>query len=364
MPAQLRPAAGERTRSQLECSCLSKEQRRDSYGRTFREWDRVSVVRRTVTGIQPNRTWLYSVDELEDIGTGEVILQIVRWRARFDDQHHPVWFNRSRYNVRSVEQWDSVSKAVDAYLGGSKLPNDPSFSEDFVQVERGARTRRGLGDTEEDDTGTQVTQLRRQLKEERSARAAETAAKRKAHAWKRQLKRHVGTYRRAFADFCNLLREPTTNETVIHDFIEARNPFWLFGLEYLGLDCKVPFPEKSPKFFFDIMLRRMDGFHDLVELKGPHDTLFDSRTKNRWKLNSKLAEALGQVIVYLDACDRYRRAGLFKPKAVIVIGNKDTDNASQRKLLSSRLAHVEVLTYSELVDHGRQLLKHLEGWKA
>ena len=111
------------------------------------------------------------------------------------------------------------------------------------------------------------------------------------------------------------------------------------------------------------MLRRLDGFHDLVELKGPNDSLFDRRTKNRWKLNAKLSEALGQVIVYLDACDRYRRAGLFKPKAVIVIGNKGTDNLRQRKLLGSRLAHVEILTYSELVERGGQLLKHLEGWK-
>jgi len=150
---------------------------------------------------------------------------------------------------------------------------------------------------------------------------------------------------------------------VVHEFIEKANPFWLFGLEYLALDCKVPFPEKKPVFFFDIMLRRLDGFHDLVELKGPNDSLFDRRTKNRWKLNAKLSEALGQVIVYLDACDRYRRAGLFKPKAVIVIGNKETDNLRQRKLLGSRLAHVEILTYSELVARGGQLLKHLEGWK-
>lgn len=363
MPARSGQGIGVRARGRLPCNCLPKDQRRDSYGRTFREWERVKVVRRTVTGVQPNRTWLYTVDELEDIGSGEVILQMVRWRALFDDNQHPIWLNRSRYNVRSVEQWDSASKAVDAYLSASGLPSDPAFSEDFIQVESGARTKRGLGVSDGDATA-EVSQLRRQLKDERSARAAETAAKRKAHAWKRQLKRHVGTYRRTFRDFCELLGDSNTNETIIHDFIETRNPFWLFGLEYLGLDCKVPFPDKNPKFFFDIMLRRMDGFHDLVELKGPHDTLFDSRTKNRWKLNAKLAEALGQVIVYLDACDRYRRAGLFKPKAVIVIGNKDTDNANQRKLLSSRLAHVEVLTYSELVEHGRQLLRHLEGWKA
>ena len=346
-----------------DCNCLPKEVRRDSHGRTFREWPLVTVLNRTVTGIQPNHTWLYSVDELEDINTENVVLQIVRWRARFDGKQHPVWVNRSRYNIRSIEQWDASSKVIDAYLNSSKLPSDPLFLEDFVQVDAGAKRGRGRADVDEGGSEIEVTNLRRQLKEERSARATETAAKQRAHAWKRQLKRHVGTYRRTFSDFCALLKRAETGETEIHDFINERNPFWLFGLEYLGLDCKVPFPEKKPQFFFDIMLRRMDGFHDLVELKGPHDSLFDRRTKNRWKLNSKLSEALGQVIVYLDACDRFRRAGLFKPKAVIVIGNKETDNARQRKLLSSRLAHVEVLTFSELAEHGRQLLKHLEGWK-
>jgi len=348
----------------LECNCPPGGDRRDILGRTFREWSRVKVLNRTVTGIQPNHVWLYSVDELEDVNSHRVSLQIARWRARFDDQRHPIWFNRSRYNIRSTEQWDSASKVIDAYLGGSKLPNDPTFREDFVNVDPGAKRRRGREDLIDERAAGAVVNLRRRLKEEKSARAAETAAARKAQAWKRQLKRHVGTYRHTLNDFLDLLREPGTDETEVHNFISERNPFWLFGLEYLHLDCRVPFPQRAPKFFFDIMLRRMDGFHDLVELKGPHDTLFDRRTKNRWKLNTKLAEALGQVIVYLDACDRFRRSGLFKPKAVIVIGNRNTDNARQRKLLASRLAHVEILTYTELAEHGRQLLKHLEGWKA
>jgi hypothetical protein len=349
-------------RRSLECNCLPKAGRRDSHGRTFREWSLVRVLRRVVTGVQPNRSWLYSVDELEDVNTHKVTLQIVRWQARFDDEHHPIWLNRSRYNVRSEEQWDSTSKVVDSYLDSSKLPSDPAFSEDFLQVSSGAKRRRGLGELE-DNRDTEVVSLRLRLKEARSARAVEASAKRKAHSRIRAMKKHTGEYRRVLGEFKAVVNAPSATETDVHNFIEAKNPFWLFGLEYLGFDSKVGFPPKKPVFWFDLMLHRMDGFHDLVELKGPNERLFDRRTSRRAKLNTKLSEALGQVIAYLEACDRTRKAGLFKPKALIVIGTKKTDDPRQRRLLASHLANVEVLTYSQLVQRGDQLLGHLEGWK-
>lgn len=325
------------------------------------------VLRRTVTGLAANKVWLYSVDELEDVGSGQVAIQIVRWQARHDDLHHPIWMNRSRYNVRSLEQWETATTAVESYLDHSRLRHDPAFVDEFEPVGRGVsraqRAPRTIRSAQADSRDARIQDLTKLVKEANAARAAEAAARRKARTWLRQLKRHAKTYRKTFGEFRSLVGSPATTETDVHNFIERSNPFWLFGLEYLGLDSKVPFPEKKPVFFFDLMLRRLDGFFDLVELKGPHDSLFDRRTKNRWKLNSKLSEALGQVIVYLDACDRYRKAGLFKPKAVIVIGSKGTDNLRQRRLLGSRLAHVEILTYSELVERGSQLLKHLEGWK-
>src|SRR5439155_13628633 len=147
-------------------------------------------------------------------------------------------------------------------------------------------------------------------------------------------------------------------------FIERNKPFWMFGLEYTDVESKVKFPPRSKKFEFDLMLRRIDGFTDLVELKGPNESLFDRRTRRRSKLNTALAEALGQVFTYLNECDRHGAFRLFKPKAIVVIGNRRTDDPRQRRLLTSHLARVEILTYSDLFCHGTRLLKHLEASKS
>jgi len=64
------------------------------------------------------------------------------------------------------------------------------------------------------------------------------------------------------------------------------------------------------------MLRRNDGFLDLVELKGPNTNLFDMRTRNRTNINVDLSTALGQVLAYLHECDRGKRKKIFKPKAL------------------------------------------------
>ncbi len=355
-----------RKRRKIPCVCEPKAAGRYALGRRFREYERVHLLRRTITGLTSNRAWLYSVDELEELATGGVVIQVVRWQTRYDEKRHAIWLNRSRYNIRSLEQWETATTAVESYLDRSSLRKDPSFVEDFTPVDKGeGRRTSGRRDRKEASDGRdqQILDLKELVKEEKAARAAESAARRKSNSWLRQMKRHTKTYRKTLGKFRDLIAEPTTSETEVHDSIAKANAFWLFGLDYLSLDSKVPFPPKKPAFFFDLMLRRLDGFHDLVELKGPNERLFDATTKRRGKLNKNLSEALGQVMVYLDACDRYRGAGLFKPKAVIVIGKKGTDDPRQRRLLASHLAHVEVITYSELLGRGGQLLKHLEAWK-
>jgi len=356
----------DKERRELACLCNSTLPRLTARGRRFREFAEVRVIRRTITGLASNHAWLYTVDELNEVSSGRTIIQIARWQTRFDIEHHPVWLNRSRYNVRSLEQWETAHTAVESYLDGSQLREDPQFIEDFAPVskaESGVRSSSITQVKSDDGRGQEIIDLKEQVRAEQAARATESAGRRKANTWLRQVRRHVKVYRKALGEFRDLVASPTTTETQIHDSIAEANAFWLFGLDYISLDSKVPFPPKKPAFYFDLMLRRLDGFHDLVELKGPNERLFDPTTKHRGKLNKNLSEALGQVMVYLDACDRYRRTGLFKPKAVIVIGKKGTDDPRQRRLLASHLAHVEVITYSELLGRGSQLLKYLEAWK-
>lgn len=337
-------------------------------GRAFVDYPFFKLLRRTVTGLASNHAWLYSVDEVEEAESRRVLLRVVRWKAGFQDGKR-VWRKFRSYNVRSSEQWDATSTAVDAYLQGSKMRPDPGFEDAFQPLEplpQATKDTKGFPRAESrPEVGGQAENgLAQRLSDAVAARAAEASARRKAHSRLRAMKKHVGEYRRVLNDFKSVVHDKDSNETQVHDFISAKNPFWLFGLEYLGLESKVGFPPRKPVFWFDLMLHRMDGFYDLVELKGPNEQLFDKRTTRRAKLNHKLSEALGQVIAYLEACDRTRQAGLFKPKAVIVIGTKQTDDPRQRRLLASHLAGVEVLTYTQLVQRGTQLIQHLEGWKS
>ncbi len=322
-------------------------------GRLFLENERYQVRDRHVTGETQNKVWLYTVDVATEVDSGRAILQLVRWRARLGEGRPPqkLWKRFRNYNIRSTEQWESASRAIDACIHGASLAPDP----DFLRLATPATEAR----TEQD----QLDDVTAELQRVKEADQLHRAEKRRAEQRLREMKRHVGTYRRALAEFKSLVENTDTKETTVHTFIERTRPFWMFGLEYTDFESKVRFPPRSQKFEFDLMLKRIDGFYDLVELKGPNDSLFDRRTRRRSKLNVALAGALGQVFTYLNECDRQGAMRLFKPKAIIVIGNRKTDDPRQRRLVTSHLSRVEILTYSELLNHGTTLLRHLEAWK-
>ena len=110
------------------------------------------------------------------------------------------------------------------------------------------------------------------------------------------------------------------------------------------------------------MLKRLDGFQDLVELKGPHERLFTAvgRARRRYRINQGLGHALGQVMSYLEACDRHGDGLLHHPRAIIVIGDEKTDNPNQRRLLMAHLTQVDITPYSELIRQAEAFLRQLE----
>ena len=65
------------------------------------------------------------VDELEELASHRVMIQVVRWQARNDVEQHPVWLNRARYNIRSLEQWESATTAVESYLRSLVVTQGP-----------------------------------------------------------------------------------------------------------------------------------------------------------------------------------------------------------------------------------------------
>lgn len=319
-------------------------------GRRFIESERYDCQERTPAGYPKNKVWLYTVDKAIEVESGKSIIQIVRWRAKNDSENAKLklWGRFRTYNIRSLEQWDVSKAIVDRIIDDTNLDSDPGF-----QLTPEVTTIEVPTD--------EVDERERELAEAHERENVQREKRRRMEKKISKIKAHRDEYKAKLEELRSIVESPESTETDIHGFISSRRLFWIFGLQYSDIKSKVSFPPKNKKYEFDFMLERDDGFLDLVELKGPNVNLFDKKTSRRYKLNANLSEALGQVLVYLDECDRTDMTGLFKPTALIVIGTKNTDNAHQRKLLMSHLARVNIMTYDDLITYGDRLLRHITG---
>ncbi len=327
-------------------------------GRVFEEYKKYKVFERKIAGIAKNNVWVYTVErlvELDDRGnsTKKTVIRIAKWRARIDKNNNTKYWQFHRgYNIRSPKEWELVSQIVDYYFED----NESSFREEsFVKLP-----------IEEYEFLRKVKQENIQLKKfiKRIIEITTTLSAQEEIYRKRLelMRKNLENYQETLKDFEELISDPKTRETDVHNFLQEYKPFWMFGLEYIDIESKVKFPPGAKKdyFEFDLMLRRYDGFYDLVELKSPNENIFDKRTKMRSKPNKSLSEALGQVITYLHYCDKHGNAQILKPKAFIVIGKKSKDKTTFRRIFTSYLNNIDILTYSELVERGNQLLKHIK----
>jgi hypothetical protein len=322
------------------------------------EQDYYSLRRRYTVGISSNNVWMYTVDVADDVRSGKPVVRLRRWRARRDGSR-AVWRPTRAYNVRSKEQWDRAAQTVEACLSELGRMADPRFRGAFSRLDSQAAAAPGAqsqqsGSEVSDDAAPTMDELEQELMHAKAER-------RMAERRYRELRQHGRAYRHILSNLTNLVASPETGETEIHHFIMEHNARWLFGLEYSALQTEVWFPPGTRDFRFDLMLKRFDGFNDLVELKSPNARLFAREAKRRSRLTRPLSGALGQVIAYLNACDRFQSRDLFRPKAFIVIGKESTDAPEQRRLLQSHLTQVEILTYSSLIERGRSLLEHVRG---
>lgn len=336
-------------------------------GRKFIDSKYYRPSERYIAGSSRNRIWLYTVDRAEEftrddasngdsgnvIPTGKTILRIVRWRARNDSKNKDIRYwrtggrNGGSYNIRSEKEWIITSEIVNKLIGSelSDLNCVPLPEEEYVSL---------VG--QKDNMAKLNFEIERIRTLEASRQAALKSYKKKITLIKDNIKK----YKNILMDFQLLVESGDTSETDVHGYIEEKKPFWLFGLEYVDMDSHVGFPPGKKEYEFDLMLQRHDDFWDLVELKGPNENLFDKRTQRRNKPNKVLSEAIGQVFTYLHICDTIKLKDILKPKAIIVIGKDSTDKLSERRIFSSYLNNIELITYTELLERGKKLLEYVK----
>ena len=197
---------------------------------------------------------------------------------------------------------------------------------------------------------------------------ASTAEGRRAVALADQLPGRMEDVRVAASDYRKLLAKPGASETDFQDFIKE-NPL-LLGLEYAEVMPRAQFLRGE----IDFVVRRHDGYRDLLELKGPNDPIIVfrgevERRPSAYSLAPKLAQALAQVHLYREwiataSSENLDLYGVTRdPRITIIIGRDDNlPNETAKKILrqlNMTLHRMRVLPYNILADRAEAQLDNL-----
>lgn len=174
--------------------------------------------------------------------------------------------------------------------------------------------------------------------------------------------------REAAMGYRELLRSQNPSETAFQDYI-MKNPM-LLGLEY----AEVKFRQKLRLGELDFVARRHDGYHDLLELKGPEADIIrflggPEKRPSSYSLAPKLAQALAQVQLHREwiATSSREEREYYEvtrdPRITIVIGRDSAlPNETARKILRQlnvMLHRTTVLPYDKLADRADAQLNSL-----
>jgi hypothetical protein len=174
--------------------------------------------------------------------------------------------------------------------------------------------------------------------------------------------------RGAAEEFDRLLA--TAGEKEIQAFLELHP--WLLGLDYAQVRSR----QLIPRGAVDFLLERIDGYHDLLELKSPGDSIFEVQSRaalpspSAYRLSRPLSLALAQVHGYRDAL-RYEEVvetlyGLphtRDPRSIILIGRASELSDAEERLLrefNRSLHRVEVVPFDVLARRARANLANVE----
>jgi len=172
----------------------------------------------------------------------------------------------------------------------------------------------------------------------------------------------------AVEGYRELLTKDGASETDFHNYL-GKHPL-LLGLEYAEVMSRV----KLAKAELDFVVRRHDGYRDVLELKGPGEPIvvFDGGQEaypSAYSLAPKLARALAQVQLYKERIatssrdDRKLYGVTRDPRITIVIGrDSDLPNETARKILRQlnvTLHRIRVLPYDILAKRAAAQLKNL-----
>ena len=144
------------------------------------------------------------------------------------------------------------------------------------------------------------------------------------------------------------------------------NNKWILGSEYLNILSERDIDEKH---IADYLMRSIDGFLDVVEIKKP-DLQFWSIDKSHNNLypSSQLSAAISQCLNYLyrielksNSAEFIERVGCktVKPQCLLIYGRSNNwrdEHFRAFRILNSAYHQLHILTYDQLLTRAKQLL--------
>lgn len=177
---------------------------------------------------------------------------------------------------------------------------------------------------------------------------------------------HQAQYKTAIDELSKMLPVESLSEDDYKQWFLTHH--WVFGTEYLG-------PEDGTKIGWavkgDIVLRSIDGYQDLVELKLPSAEIlkYDPSHKN-WYPSVELSKALAQVIKYFQETEDARmllaqkeKLPFLKPRGRIVIGRSNTWQPEQYdalRRLNASLQNIQIMSYDYLLSIAKRMVSYYE----
>lgn len=177
---------------------------------------------------------------------------------------------------------------------------------------------------------------------------------------------HQARYKSAIDQLSQMLANPVlTEDNYKKWFLEHH---WVFGTDYLGPEdgTKIGWASKG-----DIVLRSVDGYQDLVELKLPTaEVLKHDRSHKNWFPSTEVSMALAQVIKYFQETEDARmmlaqkeKLPFLKPRARIVIGRSNAWEQEQYdalRRLNAILQNIQIVSYDYLLSIAKRMIEYYE----
>jgi hypothetical protein len=166
---------------------------------------------------------------------------------------------------------------------------------------------------------------------------------------------------RILEEFKKKLDCPELPEEDFKQFFKENQWLLKVGLKYEGI---LPEQKAGSKLRVDFLLKRYDGYYDIMELKRHTEDIIVGGDWD-WKLSSKCEAAICQVLRYMDYYQRnvaneYYDFGIdvYQPWGYIVIGQITEDDIRRKlRLINSTYHRIKIKTYDDLYEEAKRLVE-------